>query len=67
MKVFIYILMILAIFLVIYNLAQVDFDDPLGKDSIVAVITTIAGLCALMILAILRTSQKIRDKVRRKS
>ncbi|NNK88221.1 MAG: hypothetical protein HKO90_08060 [Flavobacteriaceae bacterium] len=66
MKVFIYILMILAVVLVVYNGTHIDFNDPFGDDSIVAVITAIAGLCALMVLAILRTSQKIKESLKRK-
>ena len=66
MKIFIYILMALAVFLVIYNGLRIDFNDPFSDDSIVAVITAIAGLCAFMVLAILKTSQKIKESLKRK-
>ena len=66
MRIFIYILMALAIFLLIFNLSKVDYSNPLGPDSIVAVITSIAAGCALLVLAILRTSQQIKNKSRGK-
>jgi cell division protein FtsX len=67
MKKFIYVLMILSAILVIYNTTQIDYSDPLGKDSIVAIIVVIAGLCAILILAILNTSNKIKEKVKKSS
>lgn len=66
MKIFIYILMVIALFLFIFNMTRIDFQDPLGEDSIVAVITTLAAACAILVLAILRTSQQIRNKLRGK-
>lgn len=66
MKIFIYILMVLALFLLILNMTKVDFQDPLSEDSIVAVITTLAAACAILVLAILRTSQQIKSKLRGK-
>ena len=67
MKIFIYVLMILSAILVIYNSTQIDFKDPLGEKSIVALIVVIAGLCAILILAILNTSNKIKEKVKKSS
>ena len=67
MKIFIYVLMILSAILVVYNATQIDFNDPLGEDSIIAVIVVIAGLCAILILAILNTSKKIKEKVKKSS
>ena len=65
-KILVYILMVLALILVVYNGTHIDFNDPFGEDSIVAVITVIAGLCAFLVLAILRTSQKIKDSINQK-
>lgn len=67
MKIFTLILMVLALALAIFNLIQIDFNDPLSEDSIVAVITFIAALCAFLVLAILRTAKKIDKTVRKKS
>ncbi len=66
MKIFIYILIIFSTILVIYNCTQIDFNDPFGDDSIVALITVVAGLCAILILAILRTSTKIKETIKRR-
>lgn len=66
MKYFIYILMLIAAGLVIYNVTQINFEAPLEKGSIEALITSIAGLCAIMLLAILTISKKIEQKVKQK-
>ena len=66
MRILVYILMILSIALVIYNGLRIDFNDPFGDESIVAVITSIAAVCAFMVLAILRTSQRIKETLKGK-
>ncbi len=65
MKIFIYILMALSLGLVVYNLTKLDFDHLLGKDSSVAVIGILAGLCAILMLGILLISKKIAAKTKR--
>lgn len=67
MKVFTYILSIIAVILIIYNLTKIDFSNPFHDDSIVAVITVIAGLCTLLLLAILRVSKNIEKTLKKKS
>lgn len=64
MKYFIYILMLISAGLVIYNVTQINFEAPLEKGSIEAVITSIASLCAILMLAILNVSKKIEQKVK---
>ncbi|MCF6294962.1 MAG: hypothetical protein L3J25_04680 [Flavobacteriaceae bacterium] len=59
MKIFTYILLAIAIILVIYNLTKIDFNDPFNSESIIAFITVFAGLCVILLLAILRLSKKI--------
>ena len=66
MKNFIIVLIVLSIGLIIYNFTVIDFSDPFGGDSIVGVITVMAGLCAILLLAILYTSKKIQEKSRGK-
>lgn len=66
MKNFIIVLIVLSIGLIIYNFTVIDFSDPFGEDSIVGVITVMAGLCAILLLAILYTSKKIQEKSRGK-
>jgi uncharacterized integral membrane protein len=57
------VLVILALALIVYNVTIVDFNDPLGEQSIIAVIGIVASLCAIILLLILLTSKKIQDKV----
>jgi len=66
MKIFTYILSITAAILVIYNFTKIDFNNPFDNDSIVAVITMIAGLCVILLLTILRISKRIERLQKRK-
>jgi predicted membrane protein len=59
MKALTYILSIIAAGLVVFNLTQINYSNPLHDDSIVALITVITGLCAILLLTILRVSKKI--------
>ncbi len=52
--------------LIIFNLTQIDYNDPLGDKSTVALITILAGLCTILLLAILRISKKIEAKVKKR-
>jgi len=67
MKIFTYTLSVLAIILVIYNLTEINYSNPFHADSIVAVITVVAGLCTILLLAILRVSKKIEKTLKKKS
>tara|TARA_R110002073_G_scaffold56835_7_gene144432 strand:+ start:11939 stop:12142 length:204 start_codon:yes stop_codon:yes gene_type:complete len=66
MKIFTYILSITALGLIIFNLTQIDYNDPFGDKSTVALITILAGLCTILLLAILRISKKIEAKVKKR-
>lgn len=59
MKIFKMLLSLIAIGLIIYNFTKVDFNAPFKDDSVVAFITIFASMCALILLQILRISQKI--------
>lgn len=54
---------VLAVALIAYNVTIVDFTNPLGEDSIIAVIGVLAALCAIVLLLIFITSKKIQKKV----
>ncbi len=56
--------MAVAIALIIFNLTQVDFSNPLQGDSTIAVIGVVAGLCAIVLLLIFRAARKIDEKVK---
>lgn len=60
------ILIILAILLIAYNATLVDFNNPIGGDSTIALIGIAAALCAIVLLLIFITSKKIEKKVGKK-
>jgi len=62
MKILTIILSIVAIALIIYNATKVDLDTPFEGESISAIITIVAAICALLLLQILRVSKKIEQK-----
>jgi len=57
------VLIVLAIALIAYNVTVVDFNDPLGEQSIIALICIVAALCAIVLLLILLASKKIQDTI----
>lgn len=66
MKNFTYLLTVLAVLLIGYNMTLINFDSPFEGESIIALITIFTGLCAIILLAILRVSKKIELIIRRK-
>ena len=66
MKTFTYILTLIAILLIAYNITQINFETPFEGESMVALITIFAGLCAIILLAILRVSKKIEQTIKKK-
>lgn len=57
------VLIILALALIAYNVTIIDFSEPLGEESIIAVIGVVAALCAIVLLLILLTSANIQKKI----
>lgn len=66
MRIFTYILTVIAIALIVYNLTLVDFNAPFEGDSMIAVITVICGLCAVVLLALIRIARRLEKKVKGK-
>jgi len=64
MKIFTIILSIIALGLIIFNFTQVNFEEPFKGQSIIAIITIVASLCVIIMMAILRTSKRIEQKVK---
>lgn len=62
MKIFIYILMLLAAGVIIYNFTLLDFNDLLGDQSSLALIGIVAAACVLVLMGILLTSKAIARK-----
>ena len=59
MKIFIWILSVIAAGLIIFNATKLDFNALFEGESYTAILTIIAGLCAIILLQILRISKKI--------
>ena len=64
MKLTTYIVTILAIVILIFNITKIDFGSPLSKESFPAVVTSICAGCAILIVSIIRISVKIKDLVK---
>ncbi|OUW77475.1 MAG: hypothetical protein CBD72_00965 [Flavobacteriaceae bacterium TMED212] len=65
MRILIIILMGLSLGMMVFNLTQVDWEDPLVGQSSVAVIGIMASLCAFLLLLLLSLSKKISKKINR--
>ncbi|WP_411765956.1 hypothetical protein [Winogradskyella sp. A3E31] len=65
MRLLILICSIIAIALIVFNITKLNFDALFKGESFTAVLTIIAGLCALILLQILRLSRKI-EKLQKK-
>ncbi|WP_431157304.1 hypothetical protein [Winogradskyella poriferorum] len=59
MKIFTSILTIIAIALIVFNTTKINLEAPLEGNSYTAILTIIAGLCAVILLQILRLSKKV--------
>jgi uncharacterized membrane protein len=64
MKIFIYILLIIAVSMLVFNTTNIDFSAPFKGDSSVAAICTLAAACVSVMLIILLISNKISEKVK---
>lgn len=64
MKIFTYIAVAIALGLIVFNLLQIDFSNPFQGDSTIAIIGIISGVCAILLLLILRFSKMIIDKTK---
>ena len=62
MKILIYILMLLAAAIIIYNFTLLNFDDVLGDRSALALIGIVCATCVIVLMAILLTSKAIEKK-----
>lgn len=67
MRILTIVLTVISLALIVFNLSKVDWSSPLEGQSMVAIITTVALACAILLLQILRTSKKIESKVKKGS
>lgn len=66
MRVVWYILVVLALALFVFNLAQVDLNAPFSKDSTIALGSAIVSLCAMVLIFIYLISKSIKEKFKSK-
>ncbi|MBU2525031.1 MAG: hypothetical protein KKC03_00325 [Bacteroidetes bacterium] len=64
MRVVWYLLALLALALAVFNLVQMDLNDPFSKDSTIALGSAIVSLCVLVIIFIYLISKSIKDKMK---
>jgi hypothetical protein len=67
MRLLSYLLSVLAIGFMLFNATKINFDTPFEKESYTAILTTLAGGCAILIFTILRVVKKIDRTVKEKS
>lgn len=63
MKIVSIILSIIAIGLIIFNITNIDFNNPFQGESTIALIEILAAVIALLILAIFTVSKRIEKKI----
>ncbi|MFL2600626.1 MAG: hypothetical protein ACJ0PU_00640 [Flavobacteriaceae bacterium] len=66
MKVLYYTLILVALSILIFNLFQVNWSNPISGKSAVAVICAIASASAILLLIILILSKKIAERLNKK-
>lgn len=66
MRVFTYILSVIALALIVFNISKLDFDNLFEGESMIALITIVSGLCAIVLLAIIRISRRIESNLKKK-
>jgi len=66
MKIVTNILSVIAVVLIIFNSTKLDFNAPFEGESVTAIITIAAALCAVILLQILRIAKKIEEKSKQK-
>jgi hypothetical protein len=64
MKYFTILVTLIASGLIIFNVTMLDFNNLFEDQSIVALITILASLCAIALLQILRFSKRVDQKLK---
>ncbi len=64
MKIFSYVVIVLALALIVFNFTKVDFDNPFDGNSSVALIGIISGFCAIFLMLIFRMSKMVEEKTK---
>ena len=64
MKIFIFLFVAIALGLIGFNLFQIDYSHPFEGNSTIAIIGIVAGICAILLLLLLRFSKMIVEKTK---
>lgn len=64
MKILTVVISVIALGLAIFNFSKVNFNAPFEGESMIALITILASLCAILMMIILRVSKNIEQKVK---
>ncbi|TXE16278.1 hypothetical protein ES692_13200 [Psychroserpens burtonensis] len=64
MKYFIILVTLIAAGLIVFNVSMLDFNNLFEGQSIVALITIFASLCAIILLQVLRFSKRVDQKLK---
>ncbi len=64
MKIISNIVIVIAVFLIGFNLTKVNYSAPFEEGSNVALIGVVAGLCAIVLMLIFRISKAIEEKTK---
>jgi len=62
MKYFIYVLIVIGLGLIIFNTTKIDFSNPFAGDSAIAAIGIVAAACAILLMVILRSALKVKQR-----
>jgi uncharacterized integral membrane protein len=66
MKIATIIISVIALGLAIFNCTKVNLEAPFEGESLVALITILASLCAILMMLILNISKRIEQKVKKR-
>ena len=66
MKNFTKIFTIVALLLIVFNVTKISLKTPFEGDSIIALISILALLCAIVLLQILRLSKRVEQRLKNK-
>lgn len=64
MKYFTILVTVVALGLIVYNARMLDFNNLFEGQSIIALITILACLCAIALLQVLRFSKRVDNKLK---
>lgn len=64
MKYFAIVIIVIAFGLGVFNITKINTQAPFEGESIVALITLLASLCAIILMLILLVSKRIEEKVK---